>query len=116
MGDTKEALELIISQLKDMQHAITFCQEHDDHELWCDLMNHSVDKPEYINFLLQSIGTFVDPTMLIQKIKDDTVIPGLKNSLVKMLYQYNLRVSVYMFHKGKVGFMLLFVGFSTGRL
>ncbi|XP_045469262.1 vacuolar protein sorting-associated protein 41 homolog [Harmonia axyridis] len=94
MGDTKEALELIISQLQDMQHAITFCQEHDDQELWCDLMNHSVDKPEYINYLLQSIGTFVDPTMLIQKIKDDTVIPGLKNSLVKMLYQYNLRVSV----------------------
>ncbi|XP_044763027.1 vacuolar protein sorting-associated protein 41 homolog [Coccinella septempunctata] len=94
MGDTKEALELIISKLQDMQHAITFCQEHDDPELWCDLMNHSVDKPEYINFLLQSIGTFVDPTMLIQKIKDNTVIPGLKNSLVKMLYQYNLRVSV----------------------
>ncbi|KAL3270997.1 hypothetical protein HHI36_021499 [Cryptolaemus montrouzieri] len=94
IGDTKEALELIINELKDMQHAITFCQEHDDQELWNDLINHSVNKPEYINFLLQSIGTYVDPTMLIKKIKDDTVIPGLKNSLVKMLYQYNLQVSV----------------------
>ncbi|KAK9887593.1 hypothetical protein WA026_023476 [Henosepilachna vigintioctopunctata] len=94
IGDTKEALELIIKELKDMHHAIRFCQEHDDQELWNDLINNSVDKPEYINYLLQSIGTYVDPTTLIQKIKDDTVIPGLKNALVKMLYQYNLQVSV----------------------
>lgn len=94
IGDTKEALELIIRELKDMHHAITFCQEHDDQELWNDLVNHSIDKPEYINFLLQSIGIFVDPTVLIQKIDNKTVIPGLKDSLVKMLYQYNLQVSV----------------------
>lgn len=45
VGDTKEALELITKELKDMQHAIEFCQEHDDPELWNDLINHSLDKP-----------------------------------------------------------------------
>ncbi|CAH1988112.1 unnamed protein product [Acanthoscelides obtectus] len=45
MGDTKEALELIINELKDMQHAISFCQEHDDQDLWEDLINNCVDKP-----------------------------------------------------------------------
>lgn len=45
IGDTKEALELIINELKDMQHAISFCQEHDDPDLWDDLINHCVDKP-----------------------------------------------------------------------
>lgn len=94
IGDTKEALELIINELKDMQHAISFCQEHDDPDLWSDLIDHCVDKPEFVTFLLQSIGTYVDPTVLVHKIKKDMKIPGLKNSLVKMLNQYNLQVSV----------------------
>ncbi|XP_074029511.1 vacuolar protein sorting-associated protein light [Leptinotarsa decemlineata] len=94
IGDTKEALELIIKELKDMQYAISFCREHDDSDLWDDLINHCVDKPEFVTFLLEGIGTYVDPTDLVLKIKQDMEIPGLKNSLVKMLNQYNLQVSV----------------------
>lgn len=45
VGDTKEALELIIKELKDMQQAIEFCQEHDDPDLWKDLTDHSLHKP-----------------------------------------------------------------------
>ncbi|XP_060533869.1 vacuolar protein sorting-associated protein 41 homolog [Cylas formicarius] len=94
IGDTKEALDLIINKLKDMQQAISFCQEHEDVDLWNDLIDHCLDKPEFITFLLQSIGTYVDPTSLISKMRGDMKIPGLKNSLVKMLNQYSLQVSV----------------------
>ncbi|XP_019871833.1 vacuolar protein sorting-associated protein 41 homolog [Aethina tumida] len=94
IGDTKEALDLIINELKDMQHAISFCQEHDDPDLWDDLINHCLDKPEFITFLLKSIGTYVDPTVLVEKIGQGMEIPGLKSSLVTMLNQYNLQVSV----------------------
>ncbi|KAF5291751.1 hypothetical protein FQA39_LY14239 [Lamprigera yunnana] len=94
VGDTKEALELITKELKDMQQAIEFCQEHDDPDLWNDLINHSLDKPEFVTYLLQHIGTYVDPTALVEKIKIGESIPGLKNSLVKMLCDYNLQVSV----------------------
>lgn len=45
MGNIEEALDLIINELKDMQQAISFCQEHDDPDLWNDLINHSLDKP-----------------------------------------------------------------------
>lgn len=45
IGDTKEALELIITKLKDMQQAISFCQEQNDPDLWNDLINHSLNKP-----------------------------------------------------------------------
>lgn len=45
IGDTKVALELIMRELKDMQYAISFCQEHDDPDLWNDLINHSLNKP-----------------------------------------------------------------------
>lgn len=94
VGDTMEALELITKELKDMQQAIEFCQEHDDPDLWNDLINHSLDKPDFITYLLQHIGTYVDPTVLVNKIKSGEQIPGLKNSLVKMLRDYNLQVSV----------------------
>ncbi|CAH1107551.1 unnamed protein product [Psylliodes chrysocephalus] len=52
IGDTKEALALIINELKDMQHAIAFCQEHDDPELWEDLINKCVDIPEFVTFFI----------------------------------------------------------------
>lgn len=45
IGNTKEALALITDKLKDIDQAIDFCKEHDDLELWEDLINYSLDKP-----------------------------------------------------------------------
>uniref|UniRef100_A0A8D8Q5T3 Vacuolar protein sorting-associated protein 41 homolog n=1 Tax=Cacopsylla melanoneura TaxID=428564 RepID=A0A8D8Q5T3_9HEMI len=94
IGNTKEALSLIMSELKDIQQAITFCQEHDDTDLWQDLINYALAKPEYITYLLQRIGMFVDPRILVERIQDRMEIAGLKYSLVKMMRDYNLQVSV----------------------
>ncbi|XP_053997845.1 vacuolar protein sorting-associated protein 41 homolog [Hylaeus anthracinus] len=94
IGNTSEALALMTGKLNDMEKAITFCQEHDDEELWNDLINYSLDKPEAITFLLQKIGTYVDPRLMIQKIEPSLEIPGLKKALVKMMCDYNLQVSV----------------------
>lgn len=45
IGNTSEALALMTRELNDMESAIVFCQEHDDEELWNDLINYSLDKP-----------------------------------------------------------------------
>lgn len=45
IGNTSEALALMTKELNDMEKAIAFCQEHDDAELWNDLINYSLDKP-----------------------------------------------------------------------
>ncbi|XP_015603848.1 vacuolar protein sorting-associated protein 41 homolog isoform X2 [Cephus cinctus] len=94
IGNTTEALGLMTRELNDMESAIAFCQEHDDEELWNDLVNYSLDKPEAITFLLQRIGTYVDPRVMVQRIEPSLEIPGLKNALVKMICDYNLQVSV----------------------
>ncbi|XP_044728250.1 vacuolar protein sorting-associated protein 41 homolog [Chrysoperla carnea] len=94
IGNTKEALELIITKLCDMNKAINFCQEQNDQELWNDLINYSLTEPKFITFLLQRIGTYVDPRVLVERIENGKIIPGLKDSLVKMLCDYNLQVSV----------------------
>ncbi|XP_070520756.1 vacuolar protein sorting-associated protein 41 homolog isoform X2 [Cardiocondyla obscurior] len=94
IGNTSEALALMTRELNDMESAIAFCQEHDDEELWNDLINYSLDKPAAITFLLQKIGTYVDPRLMVQMIEPTLQIPGLKKALVKMMCDYNLQVSV----------------------
>lgn len=94
MGNTKQALEQITEQLQDINQAIEFCKEHDDKELWEDLIQCSLDKPNFITVLLQNIGTHVDPIMLIQKIPNGMEIPGLRDSLVKILHDYTLQISL----------------------
>ncbi|GFT96345.1 vacuolar protein sorting-associated protein 41 homolog [Nephila pilipes] len=94
MGNTKQALQQITEQLQDINQAIEFCKEHDDKELWEDLIQCSLDKPGFITVLLQNIGTHVDPIMLIQKIPNGLEIPGLRDSLVKILHDYTLQISL----------------------
>ncbi|XP_013188237.1 vacuolar protein sorting-associated protein 41 homolog [Amyelois transitella] len=94
IGNTREALQIIIEQLHDIKQAINFCQEHNDKELWTDLIKQTVDKPEYVTLLLKRIGNYVDPRMLIQNIKSGCEIKDLKDSLAKMMCDYRLQLSV----------------------
>ena len=93
MGNSTEALTIIMNKLKNVQMAVEFCREHNDLELWEYLVNESVDKPEIITRLLDGVAGFmVNPEMLIDKIQIGQEIPGLKNALVKMLSGFNLQV------------------------
>lgn len=94
MGNTKDALNLVMSQLGDIEQAIEFCKDQNDTDLWHDLIGLSVNNPNFLKVLLQKIGTCVDPRILIRRINEHTEIPGLKNDLVKMMTDYNLQVSV----------------------
>lgn len=48
----------------------------------------------FITGLLNNIGTHVDPILLIHRIKEGMEIPNLRDSLVKILQDYNLQVSI----------------------
>nr|XP_019538216.2 vacuolar protein sorting-associated protein 41 homolog [Aedes albopictus] len=94
MGNTREALSIIIHKLEDIQMAIDFCKEHDDMDLWNDLINESVDNPYIMTKLLDGIAGFINPEILVNKIKKGQEIPGLKNSIIKMLCGFSLQVSI----------------------
>lgn len=49
MGNIKQALQLIT----DVDQAIDFCKEHNDYELWEDLIKYSLDKPSKYRALLK---------------------------------------------------------------
>ncbi|CAG2113369.1 unnamed protein product [Medioppia subpectinata] len=92
MGNTKEALQLITDKLDDINHAIEFCKEHSDAELWEDLIKYSMNKPCFIRVLLRNIGTHMaDPIALIHRIPEGMEIDGLNEALVKILRDYNLQ-------------------------
>lgn len=99
MGYMKDALNIILTKLVDIDQAISFCQEHDDKELWMDLINHSLDKPQFITLLLKRIGNYVDPRVLIRGIKPGCEINDLKDSLGKMMRDFNLQLSVQEAYK-----------------
>jgi len=91
MGNPKKALELILDELIDIDEAIRFCKERDDEELWDMLVDYAVDKPGFVYRLLTSIGTHVDPKILISKIAPGQVIPGLKHALATIMQDYRLQ-------------------------
>lgn len=96
MGNSTEALTIIMKKLKDVSMAIEFCREHNDLELWEYLVNESVDKPEIITKLLDGIAGFmINPEMLIDRIQIGQDIPGLKGALVKMLNGFQLQVNIF---------------------
>lgn len=93
MGDSKQALTIIMQNINDVKMAIEFCKEHNDLDLWNFLIDESIDKPEILTKLLDGAAGYMNPEELIQKINIGQDIPGLQASLIKMLNGFNLQVS-----------------------
>ncbi|OLL22208.1 Vacuolar protein sorting-associated protein 41 [Neolecta irregularis DAH-3] len=105
MGNNKKALMLIIEKLQDVQRAIEFAKMQDDIDLWEDFLNYSMDKPRtrpylrisraaFIRGLLENTNQSMDPIKLIKRIPKGLEIQGLKSSLVKILHDFELEVSL----------------------
>lgn len=56
IGNTMDALEIIITKLNDIQMAIDFCKSQNDMDLWNNLINQSLDRPEIMTKLLDGIA------------------------------------------------------------
>lgn len=91
VGNTKRALELLITEIGNVDEAIEFCKEVDDLELWDELIHRSMGRPDFILGLLNNTGTHINPKLLIGKIPNGMRIPGLRGALVKILQDFNLQ-------------------------
>nr|CAB3267642.1 Vacuolar protein sorting-associated protein 41 [Phallusia mammillata] len=95
MGNASRALALITEHESDVSSAIEFCKEQNDTQLWNELIDKSIHKPEFIRGLLENIGTHVDPIILIKKIPTGMNIPGLRDALVKILQDYSMQTALW---------------------
>uniref|UniRef100_A0A6G1SCB3 Vacuolar protein sorting-associated protein 41 n=1 Tax=Aceria tosichella TaxID=561515 RepID=A0A6G1SCB3_9ACAR len=100
MGDLREALKYIVEEKGDVNEAIEFCKEHQDQDLWLDLINHVVEKRrDCIGQLLKNIVTHLDdPAQLIERIPPgceiDEFIPSLRQALLDYDVQIELEKSL----------------------
>ncbi|XP_030377032.1 vacuolar protein sorting-associated protein 41 homolog [Scaptodrosophila lebanonensis] len=86
-----EALNIIIYKIKDIEMAIEFCKEHDDEDLWNVLIDESAEKPDIVTKVLDGIIDYVNPELIVNKIKLGQKIPHLRESVLKMLWHFNLQ-------------------------
>ncbi|KAK2754037.1 Vacuolar protein sorting-associated protein 41 [Arachnomyces sp. PD_36] len=93
-GETKRALNLILSDLKDVSQAIAFARSQDDPDLWDDLLDYSMDKPEFIRSLLAEAGTSIDPIKLVKRIPSGVEIEGLREGLTRMIREHDIQASI----------------------
>ncbi|KAF2481490.1 hypothetical protein BDY17DRAFT_301433 [Neohortaea acidophila] len=95
MGQTKEALRLIINKLGDIKYAIDFAKQNPENpELWDDLLEYSMNRPAFIKELLEEVGTAIDPVDLVRRIPPNTEIQGLKEAVAKLLRVYDIQFSI----------------------
>ncbi|ORY15895.1 vacuolar assembly protein-like protein [Clohesyomyces aquaticus] len=93
-GQTKRALYLIIERLSDVSFAISFAKEQDDPDLWNDLLEYSMDKPQFIRGLLEEVGTAIDPIQLVRRIPEGLEIEGLRDGIGRMVREYEIQFSI----------------------
>jgi hypothetical protein len=91
-GQLKKALWLIIGELGDVVKAIGFVKENPD--LWDDLLEYGMNKPDFIRGLLEEVGTAVDPVELVRRIPVGLEIEGLKQGIMRLVKEYEIQLSV----------------------
>ena len=94
MGNSSEALSLLLLHVGDVPQAIAFCQAQDDEELWEQLIQHCLGDPKLVAPLLQDIGAHVDPLKVVKRIPKGMVIEGLREKLIKIIQDYHLQMSL----------------------
>jgi len=94
MGSNKQALQLLIEKIADVKEAIDFIEAQKDEELWEDLISYSMKNAKFVSSLLEHIGAYVDPVKLIKRIPEGMQIEHLRDRLVKIIFDYNLQMSL----------------------
>eukprot|EP01120_Amphizonella_sp_Union-15-10_P003630 TRINITY_DN1403_c0_g1_i1.p1 TRINITY_DN1403_c0_g1~~TRINITY_DN1403_c0_g1_i1.p1 ORF type:complete len:882 (-),score=190.64 TRINITY_DN1403_c0_g1_i1:13-2658(-) len=94
MGNTQEALTVMIERVGDVKKAIDFVDKQNDSDLWDELIKKSIRNPQFVSGLLENVGTHINPLKLIREIPKGMEIIGLRDRLVKILFDYNLQTSL----------------------
>ncbi|CAK9150480.1 unnamed protein product [Ilex paraguariensis] len=75
MGNSKEALAVIINKLGDIKEAIEFVSMQQDDELWEELINQCLHKPEMVGVLLEHTVGNLDPLYIVNMVPNGLEIP-----------------------------------------
>lgn len=94
VGQNKRALKLIIEDLKDPERAIEFVTTQKDRDLWNDLIEYSIDKPNFLRILLDKGRDAIDPITILKEIPDHIQVPGFKSILLDVFMEKDISLSI----------------------
>lgn len=96
IGQNKKALDLIIKDLKDPQHAIKFASSLGDSDLFEHLIEYSSDKPPFIKLLIIEAGyNKIDPKKIISRVPNGTEIENLRQTLITITSNNNSELFIH---------------------
>ncbi|CAL0324194.1 unnamed protein product [Lupinus luteus] len=94
MGNSKQALAVIINKLGDIEEAVEFVTMQHDDELWEELIKQCLHKPEMVGILLEHTVGNLDPLYIVNKVPNGMEIPRLRDRLVKIITDYRTETSL----------------------
>ncbi|KAK4492678.1 hypothetical protein RD792_003498 [Penstemon davidsonii] len=94
MGNSKQALAVIINKLGDIEEAIEFVSMQHDDELWEELIKQCLNKPEMVGVLLEHTVGNLDPLYIVNMVPNGLEIPRLRDRLVKIITDYRTETSL----------------------
>lgn len=94
MGNSKQALAVIINKLGDIEEAIEFVNDQHDDELWEELIRQCLNKAEMVGVLLEHTVGNLDPLYIVNMLPNGLEIPRLRDRLVKIVTDYRTETSL----------------------
>ncbi|EYU36117.1 hypothetical protein ABFS82_14G237400 [Erythranthe guttata] len=94
MGNSKQALSVIINKLGDIEEAIEFVSMQHDDDLWEELIRQCLNKPEMVGILLEHTVGNLDPLYIVNMVPNGLEIPRLRDRLVKIITDYRTETSL----------------------
>ncbi|KAM7259595.1 hypothetical protein ACFE04_015336 [Oxalis oulophora] len=94
MGNSKQALAVIINKLGDIEEAVEFVTMQHDDDLWEELIKQCLNKPEMVGVLLEHTVGNLDPLYIVNLVPNGLEIPRLRDRLVKIITDYRTETSL----------------------
>ncbi|XP_076944530.1 vacuolar protein sorting-associated protein 41 homolog [Bidens hawaiensis] len=94
MGNTKQALAVIIDKQGDIEEAVEFVSMQHDDDLWEELIRQCINKPEMVGVLLEHTVGNLDPLYIVNIVPNGLEIPRLRDRLVKIITDYRTETSL----------------------
>ncbi|PIA54894.1 hypothetical protein AQUCO_00901062v1 [Aquilegia coerulea] len=94
MGNSKQALAVIINKLEDIEEAIDFVSMQHDDDLWEELIKQCLNKAEMVGVLLEHTVGNLDPLYIVNMVPNGLRIPRLRDRLVKIITDYRTETSL----------------------
>ncbi|XP_030958415.1 vacuolar protein sorting-associated protein 41 homolog [Quercus lobata] len=94
MGNSRQALAVIINKLGDIEEAVEFVTMQHDDDLWEELIKQCLNKPEMVGVLLEHTVGNLDPLYIVNMVPNGLEIPWLRDRLVKIITDYRTETSL----------------------